>query len=455
MKVNNIELMEKMDVNKAVFKLAIPTMLAMIVTLIYNMADTFFIGQTDDVFQVAALSLTLPVFLAIQAFGNLFAIGSGSYMSILLGQKNYDEAKKTNVTSLFSSIAVGILISIILVCFRESILIMLGTSMETYQYTKEYYDIIVMFSAILIVQIALSGFIRAEGATRESMIGMILGSIVNIILDPIFIFKFDMGVKGAAWATIIGNVISIIYFLNYYIKGKSVLSISYKWFKPNKKMYIEILKIGIPAAMNNILLSISFILVNRIAATYGDLVVAANGIYLRVTNIIILLVMGLAQGYQPFAGYNYGAKNYDRLMKSFKVTLINGTIMSVGFTIFYGIFARQIIGAFVQDTEVINIGVKMLHAFMTCAPFFGIQFTLMMTFQAVGKATQSLLICLGRQCLIYMPLLFILNKFVGFNGFIYAQAIADILATILAVILSISFVKEMNSMNKVSKLILD
>lgn len=453
MEQKRIDLMEKVPVKSAILKLAIPTMLAMVVQLIYNLTDTFFIGQTGDTNLVAAISLASPIFMAIQAIGNIFANGSSSYISRKLGEKDFTEAKHANSVAMYTALFIGVVITALLLIFRNPLTEIIGTNEDTFAPTLEYLTIIAAFSILPILQVGMSGLVRSEGATSTAMMGMVIGVGLNIILDPIFILVLDMGIAGAAWATVIGYIAGTVFYVLHFIGKKTLLSISPKDFKPSKRIYAETFKIGIPSAMSMAVMSVSFVLVNILAEGYGTHVVAGNGITMRVTSMVVMLVLGLAMGYQPFAGYNYGAKQYDRLKQGFKITLLYGTVLSVIFTIVFILFGEQLIAMFIKDTDdnvaaTVAAGTQILRAFIWATPFFGIQMTMMVTFQATGKALKALLVSLGRQFLLYLPLLFVLNALLGFDGFIYAQPAADILTTIVAVLLSISFIKEMNELHE-------
>lgn len=445
---NRIELLENAPVRKAILKLALPTMLAMAMQMIYNLTDTYFIGQTGDLNLVAAISLASPLIMMFQAAGNIFASGTSCYISQKLGSKDYDEAKKSNSVAFYSSIIIGLVFTLIFLIFQNPILALIGTSSATIIPTSQYLIVMSTLCMFPILNITLSGLIRSEGATDKAMKGMIIGIVLNIILDPIFILYFNMGSSGAAWATIIGNVVSTLYFISHFLKGNTMLSIRIKDFKPSKRIYGETFKIGIPAALSSIVMSISFILVNVIASTYGDYVVAGNGIQMRVNSMVIMLIIGLAQGYQPFAGYCFGARKFERLKSGFKTTVLYGTLLSIFFTFIFIFFGENLIKMFIDEPNTVSAGTQILRAFTFCVPFFGVQFTVMVTFQATGKAIKAMLISLGRQCIIYIPLLFILNSLFGFKGFIFAQPIADITTTLVAFILSLSFMKEMNALEK-------
>lgn len=448
MEKSRLDIMENQPVWSAILKLAVPTMLAMVVQLIYNMTDTFFIGQTGDKNLVAAISLAAPIFFAIQALGNIFANGASSYISRRLGAKDVDEAKRTSAVAIYTAVGIGVIATALLLLFHRPLLGIIGTSPSTIAPTSDYMTIISAFSVLLILQVAFAGLIRSEGATTKAMTGMVIGIGLNIVLDPILILWLDMGVSGAAWATVIGNGFGAMYFLLHFIGKKTTLSIKPRDFKPSAKIYGQTLKIGVPSALTTLVMSISMIFINVLASAYGDEVVAGYGIQSRVASMAIMLVMGLAQGYQPFAGYSYGAKNFDRLKQGFKVTMLYGTLLSVIFAVVFILFGKDIIGLFIDDIATIEAGTKILNALVWCVPFFGIQMTLMVTFQSTGKALKSLFISVGRQCIIYMPLLFTLNAMLGFNGFIYAQPVADILTTAAALLMSISFIKDLNSLNK-------
>ena len=450
---DKIEIMEHLPVQRAVLKLALPTMLSMAVVMIYNLTDTFFIGQLNDPNLVAALAIASPVFMAIQAIGNIFANGASSYISRKLGEKKFDEAKRTSSVAVYTAAGIALVITIVLIIFRAPLLSVIGTSPATYQPTSDYFSIISACAVVFILQIAFGGLIRSEGATDKAMIGMILGIGINIVLDPVMIFIFDMGVAGAALATVIGTAIGALYYVGHLISKKTLLSMKFQYFKPSKSIYTETFKIGVPSALSNIVMSVSFILVNIIASTYGDFVVAGNGIQMRIASMAFMLLMGLAQGYQPFAGYNYGAKKYDRLKDGFKITLAYAVSLGLIFTIGFYIFGERLISAFIEDPATVAAGTKILKAFSLVMPFVGLQMTLMITFQSTGKALKTMFLSLGRQCIIYLPALFILNTLFGFNGFIYAQPLADVLTTVAAVIMSLSFFKEMNHLHEQQKLI--
>jgi len=265
---------------------------------------------------------------------------------------------------------------------------------------------------------------------------MLIGIVINIILDPILILWLEMGTAGAAWATVAGQTVSFIYGILYFLSKNTKLSIKPVDYKPNKTMLFQILSIGIPAGISNIIMSISNILGNRIAASYGDFVVAGIGVQMRIASLYFMMVFALVMGYQPFAGFNYGAKNYMRLRKGFKFTIVCATLLCIVGSAILRLFGDVFIRFFINDPKTIEAGSIMMHTFVWGLPFIGSQITLMVSFQSFGKSFQAMVITLGRQLLFFLPLLYLLNYAFGFRGFIWAQPGADILTTGIALILS-------------------
>ncbi|MDR0553811.1 MAG: MATE family efflux transporter [Treponema sp.] len=433
----NIALMESAPVAKSIIKLALPMMLGMIAQLVYNITDTFFIGQTGDPNMVAGISLTMPLFIFTQGIGNVFGVGASSYISRLLGARKTEQAKQTNSVSFYTTICVGLVFTALIFLFKNPVLRLSGASDATFVYANEYFSIIGAFTVVSLINISLSGQIRSEGATNTAMYGMLIGIVLNVILDPVFILVLGWGAAGAAWATIIGGAASALFLVLHVLSEKSFLSISPRAFKPSTEVYAEILKIGLPSAISSMVMSFSAAFSNRIAASYGDFVIAGKGVTLRVESISFMLIMALAMGYQPFAGFNYGAKNFRRLTSGFRVTLLFSTALALFFSGVFALFGKPLIGLFISDSATIDAGWKFMRAFLIGLPVMGIQMTLMVTFQALGKPVLSTIVSLGRQCLFYLPLLFILNHIWQFEGFMYSQPLADILTALAAVLLGL------------------
>jgi putative MATE family efflux protein len=436
MKYTGIELMETAPVGTAIIRLALPMIAAMLAQAIYNMTDMFFIGQTGDPNMVASVSLVFPLFMISQALGNIFATGGSSYISRLLGAKKTDEAKHTSSVSFYCSFGIGFLLTIILWIFKIPILRLIGASDATFAYTNDYFSVNLFFVPIAAAGIVLGGLMRSEGATDKAMIAMLTGIVLNIMLDPIFILWLNMGTAGAAWATVTGQIVSFVYGVSYFLSNKTNLSLSPLDCKPKRNMLFQISSIGIPAGITSVIMSVSNILGNRIAAGYGDFVVAGIGVQMRIGSLYFMLVFALVQGWQPFAGFNYGAKNYDRLRKGFILTLVYTTSLCIAGSFILRFAGDAFIRFFINDGPTIEAGRAMMRTFVWGLPFIGSEITLMVSFQSFGKSVQAMIIIMGRQLLFYVPLLYLLNHLFAFNGFVWAQPTADILTMGIAVVLS-------------------
>lgn len=441
MQDKNIQLLDSAPIPRAILTLAIPTVISNMITLIYNLTDTFFIGMLDDPIQLGAISLAFPVFLVIQAIGNIFSMGAPAYISRSLGAKEYEEVKRTSSVAHYIAITVIILISILFFILETPILQIIGTTEENIVPTREYLNVIIGLGFIITMQVVMPALLRAEGKVKEAMVGMIIGTGLNIILDPVFILKFHMGAAGAAWATVIGNFFAVVYYIWIFKKRPTNLSISRKYFKPSKRIVMEILKIGFPAAIAQIMMSVANILQNSLASGYGNNAVAAVGVSIKVLTMAAMIITGYSAGYMPFAGYNYGAKNMKRTLSAFWFTTITSTvacfILMIPFTLLGPAFMR----AFTSSEEIIEIGLYCLSVQVFCVPVLGIQLTAMSTFQATGQAVKSLIVNLGRQCIFYMPALVICEKVWGFQGLMYAQVFGDYTTMLMAVILVIPLIK--------------
>lgn len=438
-------ILDSMPVYKAIWTLAIPTMMAMLVQVIYNMTDTFFIGKLNQPYMVAAISISMPIFMLIQGFGNIFAVGGASLISRLLGKGDRAGASRAGAVAFWSAAVVCTIVSIIGLIFIEPILMSAGASENTIGFGKSYLFIMLLGSPFIGLKMALAGLLRSEGATREAMIGMASGSLLNIILDPIFIFPLKMDVAGAAIATVIGNIVGFLYCLSFYTRKRGVVSISWKHFRFDREAYSEILKIGIPASIGMILTSTGFAIGNVFAAGFGDDVVAANGVAKRISNITVMLAMGMGHGCQPLMGFSYGAKKYNRLQETIKKAILSGTIMCTAFAILFYTFSDFWIKVFINDPIVIELGAKIIRSFALGMPVLAAQFLLMSMFQALGKGAQSLVIAVSRQGLFYVPFLAIFSSTWGFNGFIRALPASDAATTLLSVILFLFLIKEFQS----------
>lgn len=439
----NTDLFEKAPVPKAVATMAVPTMISMLVVVIYNMADTFFIGQTKDPLQVAAVSLATPVFMIFMALGHLFGIGGSSAISRALGERRKDRAWHISSFCCYGSLGLGVMVAVISVLGMEQILHLIGASENTIGFARQYLTIISIGAPTIMFSTAFANILRGEGASRESMVGNLLGTIVNIILDPVMILGLGWGVSGAALATIIGNIAACFFYISYYVRGKSMLSIHVKDFRMGEGIAASVAAIGIPASLNNILMSFANIILNQALVGYGDTPVAAMGVALKSNMLVVLLQIGLCVGIQPLIGYNYGSGNKKRLMQVFKFTGVVSVIMGMLLTLFMIIARKTMIQVFINDAEVVSYGIRMVVALQLSAPFIGILFLCINTIQGMGKALPSLILTVCRQGLIFIPLIFILNAMLGLDGVIYAQPAADYLSILVGIMICMHLFRSM------------
>lgn len=431
------ELFENAPIPKVVATMGIPTIISMLVTVIYNMADTYFIGQTNDENQIAAVSIATPVFLIFMAIGNLFGIGGSSEIARSLGQKNEKRARSVSAFCCYASLAVGVAMLIIYMLQMETILKIIAAKPETIDYARDYLTYVSYGGVFIIFSVAFSNIVRAEGSSREAMIGNMIGTIVNIILDPIMILGFGWGVKGAAIATVIGNIAASLYYLIYFWKMPTVLSIRPADFSIKGHIFANVCAIGIPASLNNILMSVSNIVYNNFLVKYGNEQVAGMGIAMKINMFVVLLQIGLCAGVQPLIAYNYGARNSKRMKKVVGFTAGSAVGMGLVLTMIVVALRSILVNAFIDKQPVIEAGTRMLQALMVSGPVLGILFTCINTLQGMGKAAFSLILTFCRQGLVFIPLLFILDRYVGLNGIICAQPAADYISVIIATLITL------------------
>lgn len=437
-----MEVFHNAPVSQAVFKNALPAMAAMLMVLVYNLADTFFIGQTNDALQVAAVSLTTPVFLMFMAVGTVFGIGGTSVISRALGERNYDYAKKVCAFCMWGCVIVGTAMSTLFLLFMNPILSLIGASSETWSLSKTYLTIVVCSGPFVLISNCYANIIRAEGASGQAMMGQLLGNLLNVILDPIMILGFGWNIAGAAIATVIGNILGAGYYICYFLRGKSNLSIRLKDFTVKTGVCSSVLVIGIPAALGSVLMSISQIITNSQMAGYGDMAVAGIGVAMKVTVITGMICMGLGQGIQPLLGYCVGAKLWKRFKDVFRFSILFALLLGISATMICYLLTNQIVSAFLTNMTAFGHAVKFARILLTTSFLFGVFYVLINALQAMGAATASLVISLSRQGIIYIPALFILQALMGMTGLAWAQPIADILSTILAAALYIKTFKK-------------
>ena len=431
----NNELFETMPVPKAYTRLALPLMMSTVLMLVYNMADTYFIAATGDTDIVAAVSLCAPVFTFLIAIGDILGLGGSSYISRLLGSGRNDDARRISVFCLCGSIILGFVITLILLLAKAPVLTLLGADLNTFAYADAYYTWIAAGASVIIFSLVPSNLLRTEGLAGKAMTGSMLGSVVNIILDPVFISVLGMGAGGAAIATVIGNIAADIYYIYVIVKHSKCLSIDPRGFQIKPHETKEVLRIGVPSSVTNIMQSIGIILLNNFLLPYGNDRIAAMGIVSKVTMIVVMIMVSFSFGGQPLFGYLYGADNKLRFREVMRFAYM--LVCGLGFAGSCVLFAAApvLISLFMQEASFVQMAASMLRTILLGMPFIGFTMVTTCIFQSTGKASGALALSAGRQGYIYAVVLFVLSAMFGYAGVISAQPAADALSSVLAFVL--------------------
>lgn len=429
------ELFARAPIPRAYFKMALPVVLSMLVSLVYNMVDTWFIAQTQNTALVAGVSLCAPMFTLMVAMGDIFGLGGSSLISRLLGQGEEKRVRHVSAFCSYGAIVWGVLVGALMLIFRQPILHLLGASSDTMDSAMAYYSYLALGAPVIIFTLVPSNILRTEGMAVASMVGSITGTVVNMILDPIFIFGLNMGAGGAALATVLSNVVSAVLFIVLLVTKSQQLSVRPGDCSVQGKELREILVIGVPASITNLMQSFAMALTNRFLLPYGTENVAALGIALKVNMIVMLIMVGFAFGAQPLLGYNYGANNRERLRDILKFDVLVQLVFSVVMTVVFLISAPQIIQIFMSDGGVIQAGSRILRCMVISMPLMGIILVCTTLFQAAGKAMPAFLLSISRQGVVLLICMVVLSAVFGFYGVILAQAAADVVSVILALVL--------------------
>ena len=423
------------NLRKLLFKFSIPAITGLVFSALYNVIDTLYVGHGVGPIAIAGLAIVLPIQILMFAVGYMIGTGSASIISRSLGAKNREKAALTAGNALILNIIVSILLMIICYFFMDKLLLFFGASKDVLPYSRDYLSIIIFGFIFYSFDVLGNNLIRSEGRPRAAMYALILGAVLNIILDPIFIFVFKMGVKGAALATIISQIINMIYILTYFNLSKSVFRFNLKMFKPRLKLIWEILKIGFPSFLMSIVDSVIFILFNRSIMQYGsDMYIAIMGIAIRVMDITIMPIIGIAQAFSTITGFNFGAKNYTRVKEVLKEAVIWTTIISaLSFILIFG-FPGFLLRIFSSDKSMIDIGILPIRIVSLFFITLGVQIVGGTFFQAIGKAVPALILNISRQVIFLIPAIIVLPLFMGLSGVWFSMPLSDILSTIMTVI---------------------
>lgn len=425
--------MTQTPIHKLVLMLAVPTILSMLVTAVYNIADTYFVSQLGTSAS-GAVGILFSVMAIIQAVGFTIGMGAGTQISRLLGKKKVEYAEKVAAGAVVAGLILGVLIAIIGISFLEPIMKLLGATETIVPYAADYGMYVFLAAPVMIVCFVLNNLLRSEGKAKYSMIGILIGGVINIGLDPLFIFAFDLEIRGAAIATAISQTISVIILFFPYMRKKTVLKLSVKRLVGSFVLYWDIFKFGLPSLFRQGLASVASVLLNRSAADYGDSAVAAMSIVAKIFMVLFSVLIGFGQGYQPVVGYNYGAGNKKRVKEAFWFTLKVGTIVMTAFAIVTFCFSPNLVRLFLEEDEkVVEIGTLALRMQCLALPFMTLGVISNMTFQAVGRTVAATFLTSMRQGIFFLPLIMLLPRYFEILGVEIAQPIADF-ATFVACI---------------------
>lgn len=442
---SKMELLGSAPVPKALMSLGIPIMIGMLINALYNLVDAYFVGGLGES-QMGAISIVFPLGQVVVGLGLMFGNGAASYLSRLLGQGDRDTANKVASTALYGSVIIGAILILIATIFLKPILTLLGATETILPYALVYARIYVISCIFNVFNVTMNNIVASEGAAKTTMCALLLGAVMNIGLDPVFIYVLDMGVAGAAIATAISQFVSTLVYLTYALRKKSAFTFSIREFTPSRQILAEILKIGVPTLTFQLLTSLSIALINRAANGYGDAVIAGMGAVTRVTSMGTLVVFGFLKGFQPIAGFSYGAKKFDRLQEAIKTSILWSTVFCVIVGALMAIFSTQIISQFTEgNAEMISVGSKSLMANGISFMLFGFYTVYSSLLLALGKGTAGFLLGACRQGICFVPVILILPMVWGMNGILYAQPIADVISAIITVFMAVHLGKELSA----------
>ncbi|WP_175400836.1 MULTISPECIES: MATE family efflux transporter [Clostridium] len=440
-----IKMLREAPIPRLLLTMGFPTMLGMLITGVYSLIDAYFVGGLGTS-QMGAVSITFPLGQAIVGLAVLFGSGASSYLSRLLGANDRKEANHVASTALYSSLVIAAVAIAVIILLLHPILYALGATDTIYPYARIYAVIYVISSIFNIFNVTMNNIATSEGASKISMFAMLMGAVLNAIFAPIFIYVLKTGIAGAAIATAIAQGITSFMYLIYILKKKSVFSFSPKDIRIDGSIYKEIFKIGIPMLVFQLTTSVAMGLTNAAASEYGDAAIAAMGIVTRVTSMIAYAVAGFGKGFQPIAGYNYGAKQYDRVKEATKVGLIWTSSFCIIVSVLLFAFATPVVSLFTSnDLKVIKIGEFALRVNVVMFIGMGVETIYGMLSLALGKIAGGWLLSIGRQGVFFIPCILILPHFIGLNGVIFSQAIADFITITGMIVLAVKLNKDISS----------
>ena len=446
----NTEIFESWPIPKALTELALPMIFGQLIILIYNLADTFFIGRTNNPLMVAGVSLLLPVFNISITFANLFGIGGGTLISRLMGAKREDEAKTVSAFCFYMTILSAGIFALSMFAFMEPVLRILGASNDTMPFAKQYTFCVIVIGAVpTILSMTLSNLLRSTGYAKQAGFGVSMGGIINIFLDPLFMFVLlpkGYEVLGAGIATMLSNVITCSYFLImiYRLRDMGILSLSIRNVVPSRHNAYSIFAVGVPAAIAVTLFDITYIIIDKLASGYGDIPLAAVGIVLKAERLPLNVGIGLCQGMMPLVGYNYSAGNFVRMREAVRFSRLVGLVIGFVSVAVYELCAPYIMRIFIEDAQTVELGTNFLRARVLATPFMFLCFHLVNFFQAVGHGGKALALGTARWVVFNIPLLFVMRYVFGMYGIVWTQVVADMMMTAVSLIVYWHFERVIN-----------
>ena len=431
---SNEEMLRSGDYRTLALKLCVPAVLIMVVMVLYHMADVFFIGQTGDPNKVAAVSLASPMFSILSGLGVLLGNGGCTAISLALGKGDYDRTKKISSFAIWGAALTGAVFAVAVLALMNPVCRMLGTDAETEAFTAEYLRIIAIGAPIIMLTNVVPALIRADGSTTDSMIGNMIGTVLNIALDPLLISVFGMGVSGAAMATVAANAVSLGYYALFLRKKAKIYSASPRDISLKKDVVWTVISLGLPMSISTILASVSGAVANNLMMAYGSVAVAGQSVASRIGQMVSMVVMGICMGMQPAISFNYGAGNKKRLTEILKKTtglaVIAGTVLSA----LCLLFRDQLLNAFLNNPDVLQIGRVCLLAAVVIGPFYGFYQICTTYLQAAGKTRQAITVSLLEKGLVYIPVLFLMNWLFRMYGIVFAGTVTTVISSIAALV---------------------
>ncbi len=446
--LQKMELLGSASIPKALLAMGIPTMIGMLVNAFYNLVDAYFVGGLGES-QMGAISVVYPLGQVVVGLGLLFGNGAASYISRLLGRGDKENADKVASTALYSSVSVGAVIIIISMVFLHPVLKLLGATDSILPYAVTYAGLYIVSCIFNVFNVTMNNIVTSEGAAKTTMCTLLTGAVLNIALDPLFIYVFDLGVAGAAIATAVSQAVSTCVYLTYILQKKSVFHFRIKDCTYTKEIMSEIFKIGIPTLVFQILTSVSISLTNNAAGDYGDSAIADMGVVTRLISMGSLSVFGFIKGFQPIAGYSYGAKKFDRLREAIRTSILWSTVFCVVFGLVLALFPAAIVSKFTKgDSKMIRIGAASLRANGISIMLFGFYTVYSSLFLTLGKGREGFILGTCRQGICFIPVILLLPMVWGLNGILYAEPVADVLSAIITVFMAIPLHRKLNEMQK-------